>query len=457
LAQSSKVLTDAAARRLKPQRERRTVPDGAMPGLNLIIQSSGHKSFQMRFRGLGKITLGPFDAYGHELAGEPAIGMPLTVAAARQLAAWIHRERALGRNPIADHRAREHRRRAEQEQEQAASNSFAASARIFIDEHARPKTRRWHETAKLLGLRWEDLEPIPGGLAQRWADKPVHEIDSHDIWSSVDEARRIGVPGIVARTPGLSEARPRALFAALSAMFGWLHRHRKIEQNPCTGMHRPSAPKARERVLTPDELRWFWRACDAVGEPFGMVFKLLLLLGQRLNEVAGMSRDELSADGTTWSLPGSRTKNGRPHQVPLPKLAREIIASVKENPGNLIFSTTGATPPSGWSRAKHRLDDTMLAVARMERRDGATIPPFKLHDARRTAITGMSELGVPPHVVEKVANHVSGHQAGVAGVYNKSELMPERREALERWSRHLAGIVAPQPGNIVSLLRKRSK
>lgn len=160
LAKLAKVLTDAAARRLTPQRERRTVSDGAMPGLNLIIQSSGHKSFQMRFRGLGKLTLGPFDAYGHELAGEPAIGMPLTVAAARQLAAWIHRERALGRNPIADHRAREHRRRAEQEQ--AASNSFAASVRMFIDEHARPKTRRWHETAKLLGLRWEDLEPIPG-------------------------------------------------------------------------------------------------------------------------------------------------------------------------------------------------------------------------------------------------------------------------------------------------------
>ena len=447
----AKALTDAAARRLGPHGKRRTVPDGAMPGLNFIIQPSGHKSFQMRFRGLGKITLGPFDSSGHELAGEPAIGMPLTIAAARQLAAGIHRERALGRNPIADQRAREHRRRAEQEQ--AANNSFATSARMFIDEHARPKTRRWRETAKLLGLRWKDLEPIPGGLAQRWADNPVREIDSHDIWSAVDEARRVGVPGVVARAPGLSEARPRALFAALSAMFGWLHRHRKIELNPCTGMHRPPSPRARERVLTPDEMRWFWLGCDAVGAPFGSVFKLLLLLGQRLNEVAGMRRDELSADCTSWSLPGSRTKNGRPHLVPLPILAREIIASFKENRGNLIFSMTGTTPPSGWSRAKRQLDDAMLAIARKER-DSATIPAFRLHDARRTAVTGMNELGVPPHVVEKVVNHVSGHQAGVAGVYNKSELMAERQAALERWAAHVQGLVTPRPENVIDLSRK---
>jgi len=181
--------------------------------------------------------------------------------------------------------------------------------------------------------------------------------------------------------------------------------------------------------------------------------KLLLLLGQRLNEVAGMRRDELSTDCTSWSLPGSRTKNGRPHLVPLPILARDIIARLKENRGNLNFSTTGTTPPSGWSRAKRRLDDAMLAIARKEC-GSATIPAFRLHDARRTAITGMNELGVPPHVVEKVVNHVSGHQAGVAGVYNKSELMVERQAALDRWAAHVQGLVTPRPENVIDLSRK---
>jgi integrase len=455
VARSAKPLTDAAARRLKPQRARRTVPDGAMPGLNFIIQPSGHKSFQMRFREFGKITLGPFDASGRELVDEPTIGMPLTVAAARRIAAEVLRQRALGHNPIADHRAAVHRQRAKQEQD--ANNTFAAAARAYIEEYARLKTRRWDETARLLGIQPDDLEPIPDGLAQRWVERPVPAIDSHDIWSVVEQARRVGVPGVEPRSPGLSEARPRALFAALSGMFGWLHRHRKIEQNPCAGMHRPSAPRARERTLSPNEVRWYWRASDDVGEPFGVVFKLLLLLGQRLNEVAGMRGDELSADGATWSLPSSRTKNGRPHQVPLPEAARVLIASMQATPDGYVFTTTGTTPVSGWSRATARLRAAMLRAAQEERGSEVTIPAFRLHDARRTFVTGLIEIGIRPDLVERVVNHVSGHQAAVAGIYDRSERLAERRGALERWSGHVAGIVAPQPDKVVSLGKRGSK
>jgi hypothetical protein len=108
---------------------------------------------------------------------------------------------------------------------------------------------------------------------------------------------------------------------------------------------------------------------------------------------------------------------------------------------------------SGWSRVKSRLDDAMLRIAREERGAGAEIAPWRLHDLRRTAVTGMVELGAAPHVVEAAVNHVSGAKAGVAGVYNRSQLLPERRAALERWASHVQGIVTGRPAQVVPLRR----
>jgi integrase len=234
-------------------------------------------------------------------------------------------------------------------------------------------------------------------------------------------------------------------------MFGWLQRHRRVEHNPCSGLHPPAAPKARERVMTPDEIRWWWLASDQVGEPFGSIFKLLLLTGARLNEVAGMSREELGDDGAIWNLPGSRTKNKRPHRVPLSDAARQIIA--RANPTGLLFSTNGHTAPSGWSRATTRLRREMLKVARAERGAGVNIPELRLHDARRSVVTGMAELGIRPDIIELAVNHVSGARGGIAGVYNRSEMLAERREALKRWAKHVAGIVEQRPANVTALRR----
>ena len=103
---------------------------------------------------------------------------------------------------------------------------------------------------------------------------------------------------------------------------------------------------------------------------------------------------------------------------------------------------------------KRRLDAAMLALARKERGGKATIAPWRLHDLRRVAVTGMVELGIAPHVVEVVVNHISGHRAGVAGVYNRSELLDERRAALERWSQHVAGLVSGDQANVVALAKQ---
>jgi hypothetical protein len=208
----AKVLTDAAVRKYAPGRTRHRIRDALAKSLFLVIEPSGHKSWQMRFRRPdgrpGKLTLGPFDASGREQKDDPEIGQPLTLAAARQLATAQHRRRALGEDVIAEHKARKHRRHAELIDR--SKNTFAAAARAYVEDYARKQTRRWRETSRLLGLRPDALEPIAGGLAQRWHEKPIATIDGHDIWSVVEEARRQSVPGLVARNKGASEARARA-------------------------------------------------------------------------------------------------------------------------------------------------------------------------------------------------------------------------------------------------------
>jgi integrase len=446
----TKPLTAAAVRKFRAGATRRRIRDAGARSLFLVIEPSGHKSWQMRFRRPtgkpGKLTLGPLDISGRELQGEPQIGQPLTLAAARQLAAAVQRERAMGRDPIADRKAAKHRQRAEFESREA--NTFAAAVRDYMVEYLRTRTRKRREVAALLGLRYGATgkpTTIKGGLFERWADKPVRAIDGHDIYSLIDETRRIGVPGLVVRT-GVSEARAKMLFVALSSMFNWLRRHRRIDENPCASVHPPAKEAARDRVLSNAEIVEFWNATM----PFSQLLKLLLLTGCRLREVAGMTRGELSDDGATWNLPGARTKNRRPHIVPLPPLARELLASVP-NDGNLIFTTTGTTPISGWSRMKRRLD------ALMERGVDAAIPPWRLHDLRRTAATGMAEIGIAPHIVEACLNHVSGAKASVAGVYNRALHAEEKQVALERWAAHVEGMLAGRTAKVLPMRGRRAR
>jgi integrase len=438
----AKVLTAAAVEKIKPTHQRRWLRDGGAQSLFLVIQPSGHKSWAMRFRRPdgkpGKIVLGSVDLSGKELKGNPQVGQSLSLVAARQLAASIHRERALGHDVVANHKAAKHRRRAEFEA--LSENAFGTLVRKFIEEHARTKTRKWRSTAMRLGLRYpiDGSEPgaTRGGLAERWADKPVARIDGHDIHAVIDEAYRTAVPGVTPHNPALSEARARGLHAGLSSLFGWLLRHRLVDHNPCTNVWRPPPSKPRDRVLSSDEIRALWHACDAIPAPYGAATKLLLLLGARLNEVSAMERRELNADGSTWTIPGARAKNHRSCIVSLPPLAREIIAAVPRVHERFVFSFNGTGPITGWSGAKHKLDDAM----------GSGMPAWHLHDLRRSAVTGMAELGVRADVIELCVNHVSGLRGGIAGTYNRSELLPERREALERWARHVHGIVSGQPG-----------
>jgi integrase len=317
-----------------------------------------------------------------------------------------------------------------------SENTFSIAARQFVEEHASTKTRRWKETARLLGLSPLDLKTIQGGLVDRWHNKPITEISTDDVYALVDEARRQGIPGIGKRNTGLSEARARAMFSCLSKMFGWLVAHRRTKTNPCVGIPRPAAPPARERVLGDAEIRWFWTACDGLGSPFGPLLKILLVTGARLNEVARMTRHELSDDGSTWMLSGARTKNRRSHTLVLSPLAREVLGEVKviSSEAALVFSTNGRTPVSGFSKMKARLDREMQALA------GKEIQPWRLHDLRRTAATGMARAGADLHVIERALNHVSGSFGGIVAVYQRHKFEAEVKRALEAWAELLRKI-----------------
>ena len=217
-------------------------------------------------------------------------------------------------------------------------------------------------------------------------------------------------------------------------------------------MYKPKAPPARDRVLSEAEIKWLWQACDTLGKPFASLLKLLTLTGCRRGEVAGMMRGELSEDGAIWTVPGARRKNGRQHMVYLPPLAREIIAAVPrvEGKAGYLFTTTGKSPVSGWSKIKRRLDTAMLALARAERGADAAVREWRLHDLRRTCATGMAELGIPPHIIEVALNHVSGHKAGVAGIYNRAEHSAERKAALELWAAHVEALVTGRSAKVLA-------
>ena len=422
----------------------------------------------MRFRRptgkQGNLPLGPFDPSDQEVETAPSIGQPLTAPAAHALAADINRQRARGIDVIALRQTEKQRQSANAHEPQI---TFPTHVRDFIERHARPKTRRWRAQARMLGYAYAsegNTEPvlIEGSLADRWRVRQITEINGDDIYAVVDEAQHRGIPGLEQRCKGPSEARGRKMADVLGILFKWLHQHRRIKLNPTIGVHRPEPPKARARILNTkpdvrggDELRWFWAACDVLDHPFGNLFKMLLLTGARREELARMEWTELSDDMSVLRLPGSRTKNHRPHNLPIAPLARAILAGVPRTGERYVFSTDGIRPIAGFSKIKRRLDDLMLQQAIGERGAKAVIAPFVLHDLRRSTASGCAAIGIQPHIIEAILNHVSGSaKAGVAGTYNTEAYEPEKAAALSRWGAHVEGIVSGSGGARIVALRR---
>ncbi|MGY4433714.1 hypothetical protein ACVWWO_006191 [Bradyrhizobium sp. F1.13.1] len=228
----AKALTAAGVAKLRAIEDRcREIPDGGCVGLYLLVFPSGRKSWALRYRRPGsgrpaKLTLGSvYDAAdGSEIDVKPTIGGHLSLKSAHRLVAELKHEISLGRDPGVAHIAAK--------RQIVTSEKFGGAALDFIEQHARRKTRRWLDTARLLGLRLktdhEGFETIPKGLADRWRDKLLIEINGDDIYAVVDETREKGIPGLERRKRGASESRARSVYAALSTMFGWLADKRRL-------------------------------------------------------------------------------------------------------------------------------------------------------------------------------------------------------------------------------------
>ena len=355
--------------------------DDDVPGLGLRLRSSGKRSFIFQYQ-IGakqrRMTLGAQGA--------------LTVPAARKTAGDLHARVRLGEDPAA----------AKREGQRRAADTVEATLRLYLPE-------------KKQALRSSSYEAVERHLLR-------HAKSLHGL--GVASVTRRDIAEILARllsaNGSIAANRTRA---SLQAFFGWAITRGLVEQNPAVGTHK--APEStRSRVLPLAELAHVWRASG--DDAYGAVIKMLILTGQRRDEIGGLRWDEVRDDMIV--LPGDRTKNRRPHVIPLSAPAQAILTG-RPRTSEFVFDNLRS-----WAYGKQRLDARLTAA-------GAKLEKWIQHDLRRSVATHMAELGVAPHIIEAVLNHASGHKAGVAGVYNRATYEKEKRAALAMWADHVTAKV----------------
>jgi integrase len=455
-------LTQAAVERLKPPATGRVEYwDSQLPGFGLRIaaprpgrpEKDARRTWQAlyRIKGLGQ------GAIVRETIGTTAIIPDVADARARARASIDLAKQGI--NPIEKREAERsaaERAKAERERDTVGAvidrylaDGGYAQRRMRPDYFAETKRTLDRDVKAAFGL------------------KPVRDLARRDIRELVD--------GIVAGRDRKKSAPSHAnhTLAYLRAMLNWAVANDLIDANPADGIKMPAPLVQRDRALDDEEIRLFWLGCDQIGEPFGPLFKLLLLTAQRRDELAQATWSEFNLDKALWTIPGERTKNGKAHIVHLSQSAVEILAKLpKIGKKGFLFTTTGETPVSGFGRARERLDDKIASIRKkelltaaktindaaaraiaIEEAEKIAVAPFTLHDLRRSAATGMAGIGIAHHALDKVLNHVGGKISGVGAIYNRFEYLDERKAALDAWARHVEGLIDPTPANVVPIRR----
>src|SRR5262249_28570771 len=238
------------------------------------------------------------------------------------------------------------------------------------------------------------------------------------------------------------------VFAAVRKFFNWCAARDILAASPCAGVKPPTAERARDRVLSDDELRVVWAAADKLGGTFGPLVKLLALTGQRRDEVARMRWAEVDIKNRLWTLAPARVKNNQPHEVPLSTATLAVLERVPRVAGSpFVLTNGGASPASGYSKGKRRIDALLPAG----------MPAWRLHDLRRTCASGLARLGINLPTIEKTLNHTSHSFAGIVRVYQKHSFADEKRAALEAWGNFVAALVEGKPASKVVRLRREKR
>ncbi|MEH6717679.1 MAG: tyrosine-type recombinase/integrase [Aurantimonas endophytica] len=410
----AKALTAKQIEAIKGGAARQELPDRLLPGLYLVVQTSGAKSWAIRYRAHGrpkKLTLGTWPA--------------LDLSSARNLARGVLRAVAEGGDPASEKKAARLTEKGEPDYQRDLVETVVAE---FIQRHVRPNNRS--STAK------ETERLLSKEVLSAWRGRRIQDITKRDVLDLLDR--------IVDRGAEISANRT---LAAMRRMFNWCIDRGILDVSPCDRVRAPTVERPRDRVLSDEEIRLVWAASEKIGWPFGPMVQLLILTAQRRGEVAGLRWTEIDFDRKLWTIPKERSKNGLAHDVPLSSAAINVLhsAPVIASDSGFVFTTTGRSVVSGNSRAKSRLDGAIReAVAAQKVSDAARttadLQPWTIHDIRRTAATGMAKLGVSLPVVEKLLNHSSGSFAGVAGVYQRHSFGDEKRAAVEAWGSYVGSL-----------------
>lgn len=305
------------------------------------------------------------------------------------------------------------------------SDTLRAVIEAYLSRQAEPNTRR---STFLQTKRTFDVDVIPVFGAM-----PIAAITRRDIDVALDTIIERGAKVQANRT-----------LARLRALFNWAVSQEYLASSPVDKIRPRTKEHSRERTLSDPEILAFWRSCDQLSYPFGPLCQILLLTAQRRTEVATMEWTEIDFDARVWTIPRHKAKNDHAHRVDLSDLTVELLHQLPRISDKFVFTTTGISPVSGFSRAKCRLDRLMT-------QDVPNLEPWIFHDLRRTAATRMASLRVDPHVVDKILNHITGTIRGVAAIYNRFGYSEQRQSAMNTWGRFVSDLVLPTTSNVVAL------
>ncbi len=394
-------LNDRLLKALQPPASGRLeMTDDKATGLKFRLTDKGRATWSVQVNVHGekrRFTIGEY----------PAIGL----AEARKKAGRLRVEALAGRDPI-----RERRAKADAEKgQQNVGQVLDLYARLHLSQLRTSRERERQLRAALAGHLL----------------KPIAKLQRADIQAAVDAKAATGRLGAANR-----------IRSALVAFCRWAWERGHLPDHIGAGTKRATKEKPRERVLSLAEVRAIWQATYELPKLWGPPLRILILTAQRRGDVTGVHWPEIDLDGRRWSIPGERTKNGKPHIVHLSDPAVAEFSALRESAGDtagLLFTTTGKTPISGFGKIKRRLD----ALVGFE--------DWRLHDLRTAFASALCDAGEPENVVDRVLYHAATGSApsAVARVYNRSELLPQRARVLDRW----AGMVlADEPaGNVVDM------